>query len=198
MESGGMVRLKATTHLTLQARVPCRNSLPVCRRVVTLPSSVAMKDIPTEELAAISAEIHDAALRVGCTHVSITGQIWPGGRLAGAPEEAARFVEFSWLRAASVNGCAVFEETDPKGFAALLNQYGLGDDPSPGTGLAAAKREEISPEHAPPPPMKVELTAQVLPATKQELERQASASGLTVGEFLDGTFPVVDSPLEAD
>jgi len=157
-----------------------------------------MKDILTEELAAISAEIHDAALRIGCTDVSITGKIWPGGRLDGSPEQAARFVELSWLQAAVVNGRAVFEETDPRGFAALLNQYGLGDDPSAEPALDAAKPEEVPREDAAPPPPKVELTVQVLPATKQELDRQASAAGLTLCEFLDWKFRAPDSPPEAE
>ena len=157
-----------------------------------------MKDIPIEELAAISAEIHEAALRVGCTDVSITGQIWPGGRLGGSPEQAARFVEFSWLRAAVVKGRAVFEETDRKSFAALLNQYGLGDDPPAEPALNAAKPEEIPREDAALPRAEVEFTVQVLSATKQELDRQASAAGFTIGEFLDWKFRAPDSPPEAE
>ena len=34
-----------------------------------------MKDILVEELAAISPEIHEAAVRVGCIYVAITGEI---------------------------------------------------------------------------------------------------------------------------
>ena len=90
-----------------------------------------MKDISVEDLEAISAEIYEAALRVGCTHVSVTGHIWPGGRVSGVPEEAARFVEFSWLKAAAINGRAIFEETDPKAYAELLDAYGLGEEPYP-------------------------------------------------------------------
>jgi len=157
-----------------------------------------MKDIPIEELAVISAGIHEAALRVGCTDVSITGRIWPGGRLGGSPEEAARFVEFSWLRAAVVNGRAIFEETDPRGFAALLNQYGLGDDPSAEQAFDPTKAEEAPRKHAAPQPTKVELTVQVLPATMAALNRHASAAGRTVGEFLDWKFRASDSSPEAE
>src|SRR4051794_23339728 len=88
-----------------------------------------MKDIPTDELGTISAEICEAAKRIGCTHVSITSPIWPGGKLSGPGEAAARFVEFSWLRAAVINGQAIFEETDPKAYRTLLTAYGLGEEP---------------------------------------------------------------------
>ncbi len=144
-----------------------------------------MRDIPIEELAPISAEIHEAAARLGCTHVSITGQIWPGGQLSGAPEEAARFVEFSWHKAAVLNGRAIFEEADPNAYAALLNRHGLGDEPP-----LELPREVPVTKEAPAlaAPAKIELTAQVLPATKRELERQAKAEGLTVAELLDWKF----------
>lgn len=147
-----------------------------------------MKDIPTEDLAAISAELHEAAVRVGCDFVSATGQVWPSGQLSGPPEKAARFVEFSWLRAAVVHGRAIFEDADPKAFAALLNEYGFGDEP-----YAEPAQEPAGPEAAESaevslPPAKVVLTAEILPATKGELERQARAAGLSVGEFLDWKF----------
>lgn len=149
-----------------------------------------MKDIPTEELAAISPEIHEAAVRVGCTHVNITGNIWPGAQATGRPEEAARFVEFSWLRAAVINGRAIFEEADPKAYAELLVKYGLQDAPSSGTvhEAAAPKQDEAPAAVVPTPPEKVGLTVEILPATKRELERQARAEGITVGELLDWKF----------
>ena len=151
-----------------------------------------MKDIPIEELAAISAEIHQAAVQIGCPFVSISGAIWPGGQLSGASHEAARFVEFSWLRAAVVNGRAIFEEADPKGFAALLNSYGLGDEPYVEPELETARPAE-SPEvpgrsQQEKLPAKIALHAEVLPATREELDRQARAAGFSVGEFLDWKF----------
>jgi hypothetical protein len=146
-----------------------------------------MKDISVEELAEISAEIYEAALRIGCTDVSITGHIWPGGRLSGVPEEAARFVEFSWLKAAVINGRAIFEETDPKAYAEILNSYGLGEEPYPEPAREVAESEE-PPRYGTAVPEKLELTVQVLPATKRELERQAAAEGLSVGELLDWKF----------
>ena len=149
-----------------------------------------MKDIPTEELAAISPEIHDAAVRVGCTHVNITGNIWPGAQATGRPEEAARFVEFSWLRAAVINGRTIFEDADPKAYAELLVRYGLEDAPSPDTVPKAAepKQEEAPAVVVPTPPEKLRLTVEILPATKLELERQARVEGITVGELLDWKF----------
>lgn len=149
-----------------------------------------MKDIPTEELAAISPEIHEAAVRVGCTHVNITGNIWPGAQASGRPEEAARFVEFSWLRAAVINGRTIFEDADPKGYAELLVKYGLEDAPSPGTVYEAVepKHEEAPAVAVPMPSEKVGLTVEILPATKRELERQARAEGITVSELLDWKF----------
>jgi len=147
-----------------------------------------VKDIPIEELAAISAEIHAVAVQVGCTHVSITGRIWPGGQLSGSAEEAARFVEFSWLRAAVVHGRAIFEENDPKGFAALLHAYGIGDEPSGEPVREISVTEKAPATEAPAAPARVNLAAEVSPATKRELERQAQAAGLSVGEFLDWKF----------
>ncbi|MHA3770492.1 hypothetical protein ACXR0O_03025 [Verrucomicrobiota bacterium sgz303538] len=149
-----------------------------------------MKDIPTEELSAISAEIYEAALRVGCTHVNITGNIWPGAQASGRPEEAARFVEFSWLRAAVISGHAIFEDADPKRYAELLVRYGLEDAPSSEMVHKAAepKQEEMPTQVVPTPPDKVGLTFDVLLATKSELERQAKAEGITVGELLDWKF----------
>ena len=149
-----------------------------------------MKDIPTEELAAISAEIHEAAVRVGCTHVNITGNIWPGAQASGRPEEAARFVEFSWLRAAVINGRTIFEDANPKVYAELLVKYGLEDAPSTGTARESIEPEEV--EEAPvavvSTPEKVALTVEILPTTKRELERQARAEGITVAELLDWKF----------
>lgn len=142
-----------------------------------------MKDISVEDLEAISAEIYEGALRVGCTHVSVTGHIWPGGRVSGVPEEAARFVEFSWLKAAAIDGRAIFEETDPIAYAKLLDAYGLGEEPypepAPEAPEAAAEPATESLEN---------LTVRVLRSTKRELERQAAAEGLPVGEFLDWKF----------
>jgi hypothetical protein len=146
-----------------------------------------MKDISVEELAEISPEIHEAAVRIGCTDVSITGHVWPGGRLSGAPQEAARFVEFSWLKAAVIDGRAIFEETDPKAYAELLNAYGLGEDPYPDPAAEVAESEE-PPRDGSDAPEKLELTVQVLPATRRELERQAAAEGIPVGELLDWKF----------
>ena len=65
-----------------------------------------MKDVPIEELRAINLELYEAAERIGCTDVSLSGRIWPGGRLSGPETEAARFVEYSWLRAAVVGGAS--------------------------------------------------------------------------------------------
>lgn len=138
-----------------------------------------MKDIPVEELASISPEIHQEAIRVGCTEVSITGRIWPGGQTAGTVQDAARFVEFSWLRAAVLGGRAIFEESDPAAYVSLLNAYGLGDEPAP---------EGATAERKPAPPEKVDLSAEVLPTTLRELTRQADAAGLSVGELLDLHF----------
>jgi hypothetical protein len=143
-----------------------------------------MKDIPIEDVAAISPEIHEAAVRVGCTHVSITGHIWPGGRVTGVAEEAARFLEFSWLKAAVIDGRAIFEETDPKAYAELLNAYGLGEEPYPEPVPAPIERQ---PEEA-PAAEHIEFTVPVLPATKRELERQAAAEGMSVAELLDWKF----------
>jgi hypothetical protein len=148
-----------------------------------------MKDIPTEELAAISAEIHEAATRVGCTDVSITGRIWPGGQLSGPPGEAARFVEYSWLRAAVVGGRAIFEETDPQAYAALLHAYGLGDEPYPEPASETPPEAEEQPTaNARAVAAKVELRVEISLETKRELERQATAGGLTLGEYLDWKF----------
>ncbi len=147
-----------------------------------------MKDIPVEDVAAISPEIHEAALRVGCTHVSITGHIWPGGRVSGVAEEAARFVEFSWLKAAVIDGQAIFEETNPKAYAELLDAYGLGEEPYPEPPPEAAESTAAPAADAPASPENVELTVRMLSATKRELERQAAAEGLSVGEFLDWKF----------
>ena len=149
-----------------------------------------MKDIPTEELAAISAEIHDAAVRVGCTHVNITGNIWPGAQASGRPEEAARFVEFSWLRAAVINGRTIFENDDLEGYAELLVRYGLEDAP-----ISEIVDKAAEPEQQQMPatvvstaPKKIGLTLEILPATKLELERQARAEGITLSELLDWRF----------
>ena len=150
-----------------------------------------MKDIPTEELAAISPEIHEAAVRVGCTHVNITGNIWPGAQASGRPEEAARFVEFSWLRAAVINGRTIFEDADPKAYAELLVKYGLEDAPSPAAAqIAPEPKQEESPAAGilASPPEKVGLTIEILPTTKRELERQAKVEGITVAELLDWKF----------
>jgi hypothetical protein len=147
-----------------------------------------MKDLPIEELAAISAEIHEAAVRVGCTNVSITGQIWPGGQLSGSPERAARFVEFSWLRAAVINGRAIFEDADAKSFAALLNAYGIGDEPYPDPIVETSEPQEARTADAPAAPARLHFATELLPATKRELERQATAAGLSTGEFLDWKF----------
>ena len=147
-----------------------------------------MKDIPIEEVAAISSEIHEAAARIGCTHVSVTGHIWPGGRVSGVAEEAARFLEFSWLKAAVIDGRTIFEQPDPKAYAELLNAYGLGDEPYP---EPTPERNEPSPEEpptAPDSPEISELAVQVRPATKRELERQAAAEEISVGELLDWKF----------
>ena len=152
-----------------------------------------MKDIPVEDVDAISPAIHEAALRVGCTHVSITGHIWPGGRVSGVAEEAARFVEFSWLKAAVIDGRAIFEETDPKAYAELLDAYGLGEEPYPEPAPEASESEsapgaDVPAAAAPASPESLELTVRVLPATMRELERQAAGEGLPVGEFLDWKF----------
>jgi hypothetical protein len=146
-----------------------------------------MKDIPIEELAAISPEIHQYAARIGCTHVSITGQIWPGGRLSGEPQQAARFMEYSWFKAAVIDGRAIFEASDPKAYATLLAQYGLGDEPD-ATPDVRAPEQPIVAERAPVSSDRTELHANVVPATLRELERQAGAEGLTVGEYLDWKF----------
>lgn len=150
-----------------------------------------MRDISVEDLEAISPEIHAAAVRVGCTHVSITGHIWPGGRISGVAEEAARFVEYSWLKAAVINGRAILEESDPPAYAELLNAYGLGEEPHREATPEPAEATEPEPgsvEDAAAPPEKVMLTLDVLPSTKRELERQAIAGGISVGEFLDWKF----------
>lgn len=147
-----------------------------------------MKDIPIEEVAAISPEIHDAATRIGCTHVSITGHIWPGGRVSGVAHEAARFLEFSWFKAAVIDGRAIFEEPDPKAYAELLNKYGLGDEPYPEPESEAAEPPAAPVANAPVAIESIDLTVRVLLATKQELERQAAAEGITVGELLDWKF----------
>ncbi|RYD61010.1 MAG: hypothetical protein EOP84_36250 [Verrucomicrobiaceae bacterium] len=149
-----------------------------------------MKDIPVEELETISAEIHEAAVRVGCTHVNITGKIWPGAQATGRPEEAARFVEFSWLRAALINGRAIFEQADPMGYAELLVKYGL-EDASASEIVrepVEAKQEETPEVVVPIQPDRLTLTVEILPATRLELERQARAEGITVGELLDWKF----------
>jgi hypothetical protein len=155
-----------------------------------LPHSgfISMKDISVEELAAINAEIYEAAVRVGCTDVSITGHIWPGGRVSGVPEEAARFVEFSWLKAAVIDGRAIFEETDAKAYAELLNAYGLGEEPYPEPTAEVGESEEPAHVYGTRAPEKSDLTVQVFPATKRELERQAAAEGLSVGELIDWKF----------
>jgi hypothetical protein len=147
-----------------------------------------MKDIPTEELATISTEIHEAAERVGCTFVSVSSPIWPGGKISGPSEEAARFVEFSWLRAAVINGRAIFEEGDPRGYNTLLATYGLGDEPYLEPTSAAPASEAAEPVAAALSPMKTVLNAEVLAETEQELIRQARAAGMSVGEFLDWKF----------
>lgn len=147
-----------------------------------------MKDIPTDELAAISPELHEAATRVGCEHVSVTGQIYPGGQLTGPSEKGARFVEYSWLRAAVINGSAVFEDNDPAAFTALLREYGLEEDPYPLPVPEAAPEENPGTPEAPVAEPKATLTLQIQPATMQELERQAKAAGITIGEFLDWKF----------
>ncbi|HEV7405549.1 MAG TPA: hypothetical protein VGO11_21570 [Chthoniobacteraceae bacterium] len=157
------------------------------RRICHTPAH-CMKDIPVEEMVAISPEIHEAAVRVGCTHVSITGRIWPGGRIGGVPEEAARFTEYSWLKAAVIAGRAIFEETDPKAYAELLNAYGLGEEPYPESTREASESEAEQEVGAPASAERVELTAPVLTATKRELERQAEAEGISVAELLDWKF----------
>ena len=153
-----------------------------------------MKDIPTEELAAISPELHEAAVRVGCTHVNITGNIWPGAQGSGRPEEAARFVEFSWLRGAVINGHTIFEDADPKAYADLLVKYGLEDAPSPLPVRKAAEPEQDAEAAAvPASPEKVGFSVEISPVTKAELERQAKVEGITVGELLDWRFrPRID------
>lgn len=152
-----------------------------------------MKDIPVEEVAAISPEIHEEAMRIGCTHVSITGHIWPGGRVSGVVSEAARFMEYSWMKAAVINGRAIFEETDPKAYAELLNAYGIGEEPYSGTLLEAAELPELANvdpprKSAPASSESVEYTVKVSPVTQRELERQAAAEGISVGELLDWKF----------
>jgi hypothetical protein len=150
-----------------------------------------MKDIPVEDVDAISPAIHEAALRVGCTHVSITGHIWPGGRVSGVAEEAARFIEFSWLKAAVIDGRAIFEETDPKAYAELLNAYGLGEEPYPEPTPSENEMPsaaESQPIFAQTPANQFKLTVCVQPATRRELERQAAAEGMTVAELLDWKF----------
>ena len=149
-----------------------------------------MKDIPVEELASISAEIHAAADRIGCKHVSITGQIWPGGKTSGRPEDAARFVEFSWFRAAVINGKAIFENADPQAYTDVLIRYALEDAllSQPAPRGVESNSEEPAPAVTLTAMEKVDVTAEVLRATKLELERQARAEGLNVGEFLDWKF----------
>jgi hypothetical protein len=149
-----------------------------------------MKDIPIEELVSISAEIHAAADRIGCKHVSITGQIWPGGKTSGRPDEAARFVQFSWFRAAVINGRGIFEDADSQAYEDVLVRYGLEDAfiSQPAQRAVESEPEEPAPAVIFMPIEKVDLTSKVLPATKLELERQARAEGLTVGELLDWKF----------
>jgi hypothetical protein len=147
-----------------------------------------MKDIPVEELAPISTEIHAAALKVGCTHVSVTGKIWPGAAASGAPELAARFVEFSWLRAAVVNGEAVFEEADPKRYLDLLFAYGLEDNPHAQPLRTAPRPRDESEGYAAPHSEKVSFTVEVSAFTRDALQRRAIAAGMSVGEFLEAIF----------
>jgi hypothetical protein len=149
-----------------------------------------MKDIPIEDLAAISSELHEAAVGVGCTHVNISGKIWPGAQASGRPEDAARFVEFSWLRAAVINGRTIFEQADPKGYFDLLVRYGLEDARDPGTvnHAPAPKQEEAPAVVVAISSEKVRLAVDVLPATKIELDRQAKAEGITVDELLNWKF----------
>ena len=144
-----------------------------------------MKDIPIEELEAISPEIFADAQRVGCRDVRITGKVWPGGQMSGPPERALRLVEYSWLKAAVVGGAPVFEADDPRTFAALLRTYGLGDEEAYTEPSGAA--EEL-PAPAEPVLPRETLVAQVTAVTKHELERQALAAGITVGEYLDYKF----------
>lgn len=143
-----------------------------------------MKEITIEEVESISAEIYEAALRVGCTHVRISGQIYPGGKVTGPAASAAHFVEYSWYLAAVVNGRAVFEETEPAAYAELLQRYGLGD--------STETPEESSDATLPTPEAKLEapvqkvtFTVEVLAATKDELERQARVREISLGELLD-------------
>jgi hypothetical protein len=149
-----------------------------------------MKDIPIEELASINAEIHVAADRIGCKHVNITRQIWPGGKTSGLPEEAARFVEFSWFRAAVINGRAIFEHADPQAYTEVLVRYGLEDGliSQPAQQAVESKPDEPAMAAVLIPREKVDVTAEVLRATRLEMERQARAEGLTVGELLDWKF----------
>lgn len=145
-----------------------------------------MKEITLEEVAPISVEIHEAAARVGCTHVRITNYIYPGGKTVGPPEDAARFVEYSWYQAALVKGRAVFDDVDPEGYAALLQQYGLGVM----VGDEATPRREESGVPVPTPTQisnagTLQLTCEVLPTTHKELERQARVRGISVGQLLD-------------
>jgi hypothetical protein len=147
-----------------------------------------MKDIPIEELAAISADIHAAALKVGCTHVSVSGRIWPGASASGAPELAARFVEYSWLRAAVLNGEAIFEEADPKRFLDLLIAYGLEDNPHAQPLRTVARASDESECHAAPHSEKVSFTVELSAITRDALQRRATAAGMSVGEFLEAVF----------
>jgi len=52
----------------------------------------------------------------------------------------------------------------------------------------ATAPQETAPATGTPPPAKIALSVDVLPATQRELERQANAAGLSVGEFLDWKF----------
>jgi hypothetical protein len=150
-----------------------------------------MKEITIDEVALISAEIHEAASRLGCTHVRITGRIFPGGQSSGPEEKAARFVEYSWFGAVLLGAEAVLEETEPARYRALLAEYGLGDPEeetnSPAMSPVPTESEQIS-SPVPKPQRSAErvaLTLEVLPATLTELERQAAVRGLPLGELLD-------------
>jgi hypothetical protein len=148
-----------------------------------------MKDIPVEDLRDICPEIHDAAVRVGCVEVSISSNIWPGGRLTGPPQEAARFIDFSWYRAAAIDRRAIFQDSDPKAFAALLHRYGLGDEPAAEDPSTPRKIEPIDPSKSSANPSpRTQITVEILEATKQELERQAKLEGISVGHYLNWKF----------
>jgi hypothetical protein len=54
--------------------------------------------------------------------------------------------------------------------------------------VAEVAESEEPPRDGSDAPEKLELTVQVLPATRRELERQAAAEGIPVGELLDWKF----------